>query len=281
MTRADQTRPMTASQTTAPVRPIRSVHRAIDVLEALAERGPAGLQQLHAATGLSKSTLRRLLATMVQRRFIRQGISDGMYRSNIATPMGIDSDLTIRIGRLVEVARPHMLALTQQVRWPSDLHIYANGRMRILESTHGLSPFGRGSSFMVDSELNLFAAASGLAFLASHDDGFALRLAEELESDEYWSMSRFGLTASRLVVELKKVRRMGFAMRRVTQGRPDGRNAIAVTIGDGVSAVGALTISWQRQLMSADEFAAQHLAALQSATKAISKALATDAASKD
>ena len=256
------------------VRPIRSVHRALDVLETLVERGPTGLQQLHAATGLSKSTLRRLLATLVHRRFVRQGISDGMYRSNVATPKGIDPELTLRIGRLVEIARPHMLALTRRVRWPSDLHIYTNGRMRILESTHGLSPFGRSSGSMIDSELNLFAAASGLAFLASRHDDFALRLADDLESDEYWSMSRFGLTPSRLLAELRKVRRAGFATRRITQGRQDGRNAIAVTIFEGGSSVGALTISWQRELMSAEAFAAQHVASLQSTAGAISDALA-------
>ncbi len=260
--------------TSAKLRPIRSVHRALDVLEALAERGSAGLHELHAATGLSKSTLRRLLATMVERRFIRQGISDGMYRSNIATPRGIESELTVRIGRLVEVARPHMLALTGQVRWPSDLHIYTNGRMRILESTHGLSPLGRSYGFMIDSELNLFAAASGLAFLASRDDAFALRLAKELKNDEFGSMARFGLTSSRLIAELSKVRRTGFAIRRVTQRQRDGRSAIAVTIGEGEAAVGALTISWQQQLMTAEEFAAEHLDALQSAARAISGALA-------
>lgn len=258
---------------TAKIRPIRSVQRALDVLETLVEQGPAGLQQLHVTTGLSKSTLRRLLATMGQRRFIRQGISDGMYRSNIATPRGMDSELTIRIGRLVEVARPHMLALTKQVRWPSDLHIYLRGRMRILESTHGLSPFGRSSGFMIDAELNLFAAASGLAFLASRDDKFALRLAEELEDDEFWSMSRFGLTPARLLAELRKIRRIGFATRRVTQGRLDGRNAIAVTILEGQAPVGALTISWQHQLMSAEDFAAQHLGALRFTAKAISDEL--------
>jgi IclR family transcriptional regulator, mhp operon transcriptional activator len=268
--------PTASGPTTENVRPIRSVHRALDVLETLVERGPAGLHQLHSATGLSKSTLRRLLATLVHRRFVRQGISDGMYRSNVATPRGINTELTVRIGRLVEVARPHMLALTQHVRWPSDLHIYANGRMRILESTHGLSPFGRSSGFMIDSELNLFAAASGLAFLASRHDEFALRLANELESDEFWSMSRFGLTPSRLVAELRKVRRAGFATRRVTQGRQDGSNAIAVTIVEGDCSVGALTISWRGQLMSAEEFAAQHLAALQSTARAISDALAND-----
>ena len=254
------------------LRQIRSVHRALDLLEQLGERGPLSLQQLHGVTGLSKSTLRRLLATLVERRFIRKGISDGMYRTNIATLTGVDSALTLRIGRLVEVARPHMLALTKQVRWPSDLHIHVRGRMRILESTHGMSPFGR-PGLPTDAELNLFAAASGLAFLASSGDRFALSLLDELKHDEFWSLSRFGVTPSRLLAELRDIRSKGFATRRVTQGRIDGHNAIAVTVFEGRTPVGALTIHWQRKLMSADKFAALHLDVLQIAANAISDEL--------
>jgi IclR family mhp operon transcriptional activator len=258
---------------TSALRQTRAVHRALDLLECLAERGPSSLQQLHASTGLSKSTLRRLLATLAQRRFIRQGISDGMFRTNIATPSGVDAELTLRIGRLVEVARPHMLALTKQVRWPSDLHIFVRGRMRILESTHGLSPFGRSDGFGPDAELNLFAAASGLAYMAQRNDDFVIKLVEELRDEEIWSLSRFGVTPQRLLQELGGIRRKGFAKRRVSQGRTENRDAIAVPVFEGRKPIGALTLTWQRQLMSADKFAELHLAALRSAADAISAGL--------
>jgi len=261
------------SSNNAPIRPIRAIDRALDVLEALTRCGPSSLQQLHAATGLSKSALRRVLATLIQRRFIRQGISDRMYRSNIVTPSNMDADMTLRIGHLVEVARPHMMALTEMVRWPSDLHIYTDGRMRILESTHGLSPFGGSTNLAIDSELNIFAAASGLCYLASMGDTFALHLAGELESDDIRSMSRFGLTKSRLLTELASIRRRGFATRRASQGPDRNRNAIAVTIEQHRRPIGALTISWQRNLMPTEKFAAQHLAALRAATDAISEGL--------
>lgn len=254
------------------LRQTRALHRALDVLECLAQ-GPASLQQLHAATGLAKSTLRRLLATLVGRRFIRQGISDGTYRTNVATPSGVDAELTVRIGRLVEVARPHMLALTQDVRWPSDLHIFAGTRMRILESTHGMSPFGDRTVLGPDAELNLFAAASGLVYLSERDDAFVIDLVRRLKDEEFWSLSRFGVSPPRLLQELEEIRRRGFAKRRVTQGRPGNRDAIAVAIHEGRAPIGALTIAWQRQLMSADDFAALHLERLRAAALAISEAL--------
>ena len=246
------------------------MHRALDVLEHLSEHGPSNLHQLYLATGLSKSTLRRLLATLIERRFIRQGISDAMYRSNIGTLHAVDSDLNLQIARLVEVARPHMLALTNQVRWPSDLHIYVRGRMRILESTHGRSPFGGNAGFPTDAELNIFGAASGLAFLASRDQRFVVQLVSELSTTELWSLSRFGVTLGRLQRELADVRRLGYAKRRVTQGRVDGRDAIAVPIFRRGLSIGALTITWQRKLMNPEDFASLHLDELRRAASAIS-----------
>ena len=115
----------------------RSLHRGLDILDGLAN-GPASLQKLHEQTGLSKSTLRRLLATLVDRRYIRRGISDNIYRSNVAVPTSAFGETAVRYGRLVEVASPYMMQLTEAVKWPSDLHVYHDGHMQILESTHGL-----------------------------------------------------------------------------------------------------------------------------------------------
>jgi IclR family mhp operon transcriptional activator len=166
-----------------------------------------------------------------------------------------------------------MLALTQDVRWPSDLHIFAGTRMRILESTHGMSPFGDRPVLGPDAELNLFAAASGLVYLSQRDDAFVIDLVKQLEDEEFWSLSRFGVSSRRLLQELDDIRRRGFARRRVTQSGPDNRAAIAVAIFEGRAPIGALTIAWQRQLMSADDFAALHLDRLRSAARAITEAL--------
>ena len=252
---------------------VRSVHRAIDVLDHLAEHGPAGLQQLHVGTGISKGALRRLLATLVERHFVRMGITDGMYRTNVSAPMALNSQTIVQVGHFVELARPHMIALTETVRWPSDLHLYNRGRMRILESTHGMTFLGSRTSLGPDAELNVFAAASGLAVLASRGDDFALRLVDELKNEELWSLSRFRVSPARLLEDLREIRRTGFATRRTTQGKGYNRNAIAVAIVDGTEAIGAITLNWHRKSATADEFAAQHSSALRSAAETISQRL--------
>jgi len=252
---------------------IRSLHRGLDVLDFLTEHGPSSLHQLHVGTGLSKSALRRILATLRERRAIRVGISDGMYRSNIATLRAVAPEDSVRMGRLVEAARPYMLELTERIKWPSDLHMYLNGRMRILESTHGMSPFGLPGNSVVEVDLNIFAAASGLAFLSGLGEATVRAIYEELKSDVGSSPERYALTVEQLLTELKAVRRDGYAKRRISQLGHDNQNAIAVMITEKKRPIGALSISWHRGVMSADDFSRTHLPAFKRCAEMISRAL--------
>lgn len=252
---------------------VRALHRGLDVLEFLGEHGPSSLHQIHLGTELPKSSLRRLLATLVERRFIRVGLSDGMYRSNIATPRGVDTQHSVRIGRLVEIARPYLLELTLQVKWPAHLHIFVGNRMRIIESTHGQSPLGAAHGMDVETELNMFVAASGLAWLACLPDAEALRIAEGCRADEFATPERYGVTNAVLVKYLAGVRGSGFATRKTSQLRPDGRSAIAVAIREKGRPAGAIAIAWPRDFMDADAFAARHLQALLKASSSISHQL--------
>ncbi|MDH7797817.1 MULTISPECIES: helix-turn-helix domain-containing protein [unclassified Beijerinckia] len=252
---------------------IRAVHRALDVLEFLAANGPSELHRLHKGTGLSKSTLRRLLATLMERRFIRLGLSDGLYRSNIAASDSSHAEMVVRIGELVEAAKPHMLALTRETEWPVDLHIYATGRMRILESTYGQSPFPSSNMLKPDTELSVFAAATGLAYLAALSEKQLIALIDTLKGEKSASLERFGLTAPLLINDLINIRSAGFATRRQSRTGLGDRNAIAVALYDGRQPIGALAISWKRQLMNASAFAALHLDRLKQAAGAISASL--------
>lgn len=252
----------------------RAVHRALDVLEFLSANGPSPLHRLHKGTGLSKSTLRRLLATLIERRFVRLGLSDNLYRSNVAAPSSPHADTMARIGELVEIARPHMLALTEATHWPVDLHIYVTGRMRILESTYGQSPFPSSNMLKPDTELNVFVAATGLAYLAALGDKKLNALIETLGAEK--SLGRFGLSVPQLISDLINIRSAGFAIRRQARATSGDRNAIAVALYDGDQPIGALALSWKRQLMSANAFAALHLDPLRQAAGLISASLRGD-----
>lgn len=251
----------------------RAVHRALDILQFLGENGACGLHDLHAGTGLSKATLRRLLATLSARGYVRHGLTDRMYRSNIATPLALGQNEAPRIGRLLAVARPHMIALTEAASWPVGLHYYMAGRMRIIETTHGMSPFGEAQGLAIDSELNIFAAASGLAWLAANKDTTVLKIFEGLMQNPMWSPARFAITSKQLLGELDGIRKRGWAKRRTAQGIFDNRVGAAVALVEERQPIGALTLTWHREAMSDATFASSHLQALQAAASEINAEL--------
>ena len=61
----------------------QSLDRGITVLEHIARGGSCTLAELHKSTGISKSSIRRLLATLVERRLVRRSLADGRYRTSV------------------------------------------------------------------------------------------------------------------------------------------------------------------------------------------------------
>jgi IclR family mhp operon transcriptional activator len=254
----------------------RSLDRGIQVVEALARHGPCPLFRLHQLTGLPKSTLRRLLATLVQRHFVRTGIEDDRYRVNISLPWASGVALPTVSARLVEAALPHMALLTHKIEWPSDLLAFRRDRMVIVESTRPLSPFSLYQA-LIDFEVNMFATAGGLAYLSTLDDRKVARLMHDLSGDERWGATRFGLTEQALAAELAQIRRQGYATRRSGYTgetiSDDQLHAIAVPVREEGTAIGALTICWLRTYMPPERFARRHLDRLQATAQAITQDL--------
>ncbi|HVZ53931.1 MAG TPA: helix-turn-helix domain-containing protein [Pseudolabrys sp.] len=258
----------------------RSLDRAITVLEVLAKETRCSLHQLHERTALPKSTLRRLLGTLTKRHLVRVGISDGLYRPNIALPWSADrahAAHAVHVGRVVEIALPHMVELTRRVGWPSDLHVYGAGRMQIVESTYSLSPYRMGKRSEVDVDVNMFAAAAGLAYLSRLDEAEVVALARARPANPLLAFERAGVSEAALLEELAGIRQAGYAFRRPgfnTRAAARPFNGMAAPVADQSGAVGALTLFWPRQYMDTDSFAREHADALRAATAAISADLA-------
>lgn len=255
----------------------RSLDRAITVLEVLARDAPCSLHLLHERTGLPKSTIRRLLGTFSRRHFIRQGISDGLYRTNIALPWAAEREYAAMAARLVEVAKPHMLRLTEKVEWPSDLGIYRSGRMVRIESTQSISPLNMDTLKYVDREVNLFGTANGLAYLSALDDAEVLDIVRALQADPEWGLARVGIDEKTLLRELKDFRKTGYAARR--KGHRNTavswqHDSIAVPINDGRRATGALSLKWLRRYMTTERFAQKYADELKATAAAMSAELA-------
>jgi IclR family mhp operon transcriptional activator len=240
----------------------RSLDRGLTILHSLSLRGASSLQDLHADTDLPKSTIRRILGTLVRRKIVRRSINDQLYRSNVSLPVQSNSRSAPAEGRLVDCAMPHMTELTREVGWACDLHIFERTRTRIVESTRPLSPY-----FQYDRRIDLavpvFAAAAGLAVLATWTDRAVSALVDEIGDDPIWGLGRVGMTKRDLLKSMQLVRARGYATRAsLFRGQielSDRLHAIARPVFRGDAAIGGLAILWPKGFLSPEDFTATYL----------------------
>lgn len=255
----------------------RSLDRGLTILDSLSLHGASSLQDLHARTRLPKSTIRRLLGTLIRRKIVRRGLSDQLYRANISLPVQNSRGFGQGEGLLVERAVPHMIELTRVVGWSCDLHIFERTRSRVVESTRLLSPFFQYER-QIDLEVPVFAAAAGLAVLSTWQDSVVLALVDEIGDDPDWGLPRLGITRSDLLATLRQVRSMGYAVRvphyRGMSPMAGTLNAIARPVERGGVAVGALVTLWPKGFLAHERFADIHLERLKNTAAAITADLA-------
>ncbi len=259
----------------------QSLDRGITILELLAQKGDCSLADLHRLSGISKSSIRRLLATLTERRLVRRSVADGRYRSLTTLPVSAGEAVPARLAWVVDVAMPHVTALTKKVEWPSDVHLIAGDRMRILDSTRPLSPFHlyRG---VVNRDVNLFGSASGMCCLAELGDEAFRRIAAHTRGDSVWGLERFRVSETQYLEHLRKTRERGYGCRVATfvgeRLFDDGLAAIACPIYAGEKLMGAVSLLWPKNYVDTDSFASEFLGALRASTVQISDALSAQSA---
>jgi IclR family mhp operon transcriptional activator len=251
----------------------RSLDRGLTILDALSMHGAGSLQDLHARTNLPKSTIRRILGTLIQRKIVRRSLNDQLYRTNISLPIQRKARSVQGEGALVACAVPHMIELTRATGWSCDLHIFERRKSRVIESTRPLSPFFQYER-QIDLEVPVFASAAGLAVLSTWPDREVVALVDGIGDDPVWGLYRFGMTSRHLLTNLRQIRTRGYAIRaspyRGLSALADTLNAIAQPVSRGRTAVGALAFLWPKGFLSAEQFAEAHLERLNVATAAIS-----------
>jgi len=146
--------------------PIRSVTRALHVLQAINRHGALTMTQISRAVNLPYPTTCRVVYTLLSEGVIERETSRKYYRPT-ALSQSLSCGYQPRV-RLVAIARRHIEKLTKETGWPVSLASRVGAVMVIQDSTHSLTTLTF-SDYHPGYSLPILSSASGMAYLAFTD----------------------------------------------------------------------------------------------------------------
>jgi IclR family mhp operon transcriptional activator len=256
------------------VKPINGLSRGLDVLRALQAMRAASLHDLHQTTGLSKSTLTRIVHTLHLQGMVWQRMVDGAYLPSHSLQQRAQLD---NADWLVEIASPVLEDLCKKVSWPSVLTIPRLDYVEVLETNRPVSYFDDIPLGPIGFRANMLRSASGRAYLAFCPDREREAVLHRLRQknqpgDEKAHDARW----LRQVVETTRQR--GYSVRDPDFGGHysktrdevnDERNSIAMPIRVDGHVLGCINLTWTNKHLTAAAALKHHLEALRGAVRTI------------
>ena len=187
---------------------VKSVARALELLELLADHADDGLSVTEAAVAMraSKSATFAMLQTLVGRGYASDLDRGRRYRLGPAVLRL--SDRHTRSMTLIDLVRPSMRALTEETGWASRLAIHENGYPVFIERVDGPG------SIRFHMPLGLrevpHRSAAGKAILAGLDEDLVRSIAHETGLPRFTPHTITDVDT--LLADLELVRSRGFAV---------------------------------------------------------------------
>lgn len=249
---------------------IRSVERAIDVLQALNRRPLSTLHDLHCETGLPKPSIVRLLRTLEAKGLAAQSSSYGSYQllgrvKSLASGFHHEPEI-------VEAAEELMIEFTRREGWPLSMALFDVNAVVVRACTIRFTSLSLEHSSL-NRRLSLVTHALGRAYLAysSPNEQAILRSILKDSRDPEDAAVHDDEAMDRMIAE---VHRRGYALRDpVINPRS---STMAVPIVDGSRAVASLGFTWISAAMTREDAVSRFLEPLYRTAEAISASLATE-----
>jgi IclR family mhp operon transcriptional activator len=220
---------------------LRGLERGLQVLDALNASSGMTLRELHCSTNLPKPTLLRILSTLETHGYVRRRIADGVWRRSARR-----SESGSLQGLLLDVGSKVLDELCQRLRWPSDLAVYEDGSMIIVETTRRKSPYAV-SWTGVGYRLPMLQTGLGRAWLAYCSPEERETIVAELRA----SSSPFDRAAQNrelidgLIAETREQgygnRVSGFTLRKIGEEKTDG---FAVPVMSRGRIIACMNVTW-------------------------------------
>ena len=248
---------------------VRSLSRGLAILQAL-NRAPGGIATTTAlaeATGVHRTTVKRILETLRADGFVRRGEKDGQYYLTFAVRSlsegFVDDDW------VEQVALPLMRAAVPDLMWPCDLGTLEGGFMVVRESTHRFSMLSQHRG-KIGEKLPLFFTAMGRAYLAACSkrelEGLLSLLAQR--GDAVGEMARDRAAVDALIT---KTRERGYAVNDGDWDKEAPFGAVAVPVCSGRRLVGGVNLIFPKAAMSEREIEQRYMPRLKRLAQRIGK----------
>ncbi len=237
-------------------RPVQGLSRGLAILRAInrASSGWATITDIAQATGLHRTTVRRMLETLQREGYVRRSASDDSYRLNLKVrelSEGFTDDAWI-----AEIAAPVLGALLKQLVWPSDLCTLHGDCMLVRETTHRFSAlsFHQG---LIRLRMPIVFTAAGRAFLAHCAQATRESVLGLLQAG---GDAQAAFARNRALVDpmLERVRRQGWATNDGDWANEPKIAAVAMPILHRGDALGSINVVYLRRALTAEQ-AAQRL----------------------
>jgi len=249
--------------------PIRSVSRALLVLQAINNAGSLTMMGAARAAGIPYPTACRVVQTLVHEGFV-----EGVPNTKRYQPTALAHTLSNGYkfdNSLVIAARPVIQELTQRILWPVSIANRVGMKMMIRASTYGMTSLAFTNFYPGDS-IPLFSSASGkihLAFCDSAERATILKgLREHGKSDD--KAMAFFSTARQ---QGDKIRKNGFATheRNKHVDPPGMTSSISVPIFAGDAFVSTLNLIFFASAMPMKKALGKYLPELRTVSRLITE----------
>lgn len=256
----------------SPYKKSQSLSRGLALLRALSlmPKGSATISELSRTTHLHRTTVKRLLHTLIEEGYVNQSFSDNSYSLSYRIRQlseGFTDDEWIS-----EVAAPTIGGLLQHTLWPSDLCTLDSANMVIRETTHRFSSLSFHRS-MIRQHLPLLTTAAGRAyfcFCAEHERHQLLQLIKTESS----SQSRLAHNATFIDQLVNKTLDQGYASNEGDWDRESHTAAIALPVFHQQKILSTINIVFLKKVLTPSQAAEKYLTLLQAAITEIESELA-------
>lgn len=205
---------------------VRSVCRAILILQAINRAGSLSLSEIADAVGLPYATTIRIVQTLVHEGLIEREKTRKFYRvTRLVQSLSLGFKET---GSLVNIAHPHLSALTKKIGWPVAVSTRVGKSMVTRDSTHAETTLTF-TNYQPGYTFPVLESSTGHCFLAHLPDDERMSILKGIELSDGRSQQ---LQAFQSIRTIETIREKGYAVyvRSMYTTTPGKTSSISVPI---------------------------------------------------